>query len=457
MKTELFIKRSRIDVPAADVFAWHERPGALQRLVPPWEKVTVTHNSGSIRDGARVVLKNRLGPLAFEWVAEHCDYIAGRQFADVQLSGPFAYWKHTHRVEPDGEMACVLEDHVEYRLPLGMLGKSLGGEFVHEKVEKMFNYRHAVTAADIAAHRQLSQKPLHIAVTGAGGFVASVLLPFLTTGGHRVTRLVRDKSRSGPDTAWWDPASGELEAAKLDGVDAVIHLAGESIVGRWNKARKNKIRQSRGEHTRLLCQSLAGLAHPPRVFVSASGINYYGSQGERELDEQAAIGRGFLPEVVELWEKACEPASARGIRSVQLRIGMVLSPAGGALALMLPAFLCGIGGTIGNGKQYMSWIGIDDLVNIFLFAIASEALSGPINTVTPSPVTNHEFTKSLGAVLWRPTVLPVPSLAVQLALGELGNEMLLASVRAQPARLLAAGYRFRYPELTGALRHLLGK
>jgi hypothetical protein len=250
---------------------------------------------------------------------------------------------------------------------------------------------------------------------------------------------------------------GEVDAAGLEGLDAVVHLAGENIAsGRWNAARKAAIRDSRVIGTRLLCEALAGLARPPKTIVCASAIGYYGDAGEDALTEESPAGPGFLPEVCREWEAASGPAARKGIRVVVLRIGVVLSPNGGALSRMLPLFRKGLGGVIGSGRQFVSWVALDDLPLIILHALQCGFLRGPVNAVAPRPVTNREFTEALGKALSRPTPLPVPAFALRLAVGgEMADALLLASARVVPCRLEETGYRFRFPELGGALRHLL--
>jgi len=382
----------------------------------------------------------------------------GRQFCDRQAHGPFRYWQHRHRFEPDGPSVCQLEDDVEYALPLGRLGGIVAGARVHQKLERTFAYRHAVTKADIEAHAEREGlRPMHVVVSGSRGLVGSALVPFLTTGGHRVTRLVRGIA-AGPDETAWDPARGLIDASRLDGVDAVVHLAGENIAaGRWTPARKAEIRRSRVFGTRNLCEVLARLPHPPKVLVSASAIGLYGDRGAEILTEESAAGTGFLAEVCREWEAAAEPAARVGIRVVNLRFGMVLSPTGGALKKMLLPFKLGMGGRIGSGEQFTSWIALDDVIGAIHHVLCEESVRGAVNAVAPDPVTNGEFTRTLARVLRRPTLLPVPAFAARLAFGEMADALLLAGARVMPARLQASGYRFRFPDLESALRHLLGR
>lgn len=454
---ELFVRRSHIDAPAAAVFRWHARPGAFERLTPPWESVRVIERQGGIEDGARLVLRLGRGPFGPRWVAEHRDYVEGEQFRDVQIAGPFARWTHTHRVEPDGDAACWLEDRIEYALPFGALGAALAGGFTRRKLARMFRYRHAVTAADVAAHaRAQGVGAMKILVTGANGLVGGSLVPFLTTGGHEVVRLGRGRKRAG--SASWDPEKGVIDRAALESLDAVVHLAGENIsTGRWTPAKKARIHDSRVHGTRLLCEALAGLERPPKVLVAASAIGFYGDRGRDLVDEDSAPGSGFLADVCKEWEAATAPAAAAGIRVVNLRIGVVLSTAGGALASLLTPFKLGAGGPVGDGHQYMSWIAIDDLVDAIHFALTTPALSGPVNAVAPTPVTNGEFARTLATVLSRPAIVPFPAFAVRLLFGEMGEELLLSSTRVEPHRLQAAGFRYRLPTLESALRHLLGR
>lgn len=458
MRTEEFCLRVRLPFSAETVFDWHARLGAFTRLSPPWESVKLVVDGGPLCDGSRAEISVPFGPFRKKWIAEHRNVQPGRQFQDVQISGPFAHWVHTHRMTPDGQDACILEDRIEYALPLGSLSRLLAGAFVRNKLQRLFAYRHATTRNDLQAHFGTKESPsMKVLVSGASGLVGSALVAFLATGGHQVSRLVR-RGPAAEDEIRWDPSGGTLDKQRIHGFDAVVHLAGENIAsGRWNDSRKKRILDSRVESTRLLCETLAELDDRPQVFVCASAIGIYGHRGDEELTEESAPGDGFLPEVCQAWEDACEPVRAKGIRVVNLRTGVVLTPAGGALQKMLLPFKLGLGGIVGNGKQYWSWISLDDLIGVIHHAITHDDLDGPVNGVVPHPATNREFTKTLGKVLRRPTIFPMPAFAARIALGEMADALLLASARVAPTRLQSSGYEFRTPDLEDALRHLLGR
>ncbi len=296
-----------------------------------------------------------------------------------------------------------------------------------------------------------------ILLTGASGLVGSALQPVLESRGHRVVKLIRSNGSPTSGKAIWNPQSGKIDLRQAGPLDAVVHLAGENIAQRWSPAVKQRIRDSRVNGTHQLSEAIAGLDSPPAVLICASATGFYGDRGDEWLDESSAPGKGFLADTCREWEAAANPARARGIRVVQLRFGIVLSPRGGALAKMLPAFRLGIAGPLGNGRSYWSWITLDDLVEVIHHALDTETLAGPVATVSPSPVTNAEFTKTLGRVLHRPTLLPVPVFALQMLFGEMAREAMLASARVKPARLLETGFRFQHGALEPALEHLLGR
>jgi uncharacterized protein len=322
---------------------------------------------------------------------------------------------------------------------------------------------------------QAKPAPRRILITGATGLLGSSLVPYLSADGNVIARLVRAHPRPGasdpgtptsssppgpaapPLTLTWDPAAGLLDPHSLEGFNAVIHLAGENVGAlRWTTQLKDRILQSRIAGTRLLAERLAGLARRPEVLVSASAIGFYGSRGDEVIDETSAPGSGFFASVVQAWEDAAAPARDAGIRVVHLRMGVVLTARGGALARMLPAFRWGLGARFGSGRQCFSWIALDDLLPVFARVLADRSLAGPVNATSPGSVTNAEFTRTLARALRRPALFAVPAWVLRLALGEMAEEMLLSGARVRPSRLLAAGFRFGYPELEPALRHILG-
>ena len=296
---------------------------------------------------------------------------------------------------------------------------------------------------------------MQLLITGSHGLIGSSLIASLSGAGHQILRLVRGSATQADEVAW-DPSRGTIDAAGLEGLDAVVHLAGESIAARrWTKKQKQKILDSRVLGTTLLVNTLAALAAPPKVLVAASAIGFYGDRGDEIVDECSSAGQGFLPQVCQQWEAACQPAHDRGIRTANLRFGVVLAGDGGALKKMLLPFRLGLGGKIGSGRQWMSWIAVDDAVGAIQHVLAVDHLFGPVNAVAPQPVTNAEFTTALGMALSRPTIFPLPAPVARVVLGEMADALLLASTRVKPTQLAASGYAFRLPELSRALDHVL--
>ncbi len=458
MSIQRFTMETRLPVRAEEAFTWHTRAGAFERLLPPWQRVEVVERTGGIRDGDRVTLRVRVGPLWLRWTLEHRDYIEGRQFRDVQVSGPFRRWEHTHEFVPVTSSECLLRDEIECELPLGTLGRFLGRGLKRD-LERLFTYRHRTTRDDLRLHAAYrDHRRLVVAVSGAGGLIGRALGALLTTGGHRVVRLVR-RPAAMPDEAQWDPRRGVLDRDRVDRLDAVVHLAGENIAaGRWTQRRRVVLRQSRVESTRCLLRSLAELPQPPRAFLCASAVGIYGDRDDETLSEDNVLWnvRGFLPAVCRAWETQAAAAGRMGMRWVGLRFGVVLSPAGGMLARLLPVFKMGLAGPVGSGRQYVSWISVDDAIGAIHHALVDKHLTGPVNVVAPHAVTNAELTRTLARVLRRPAVLRVPGWAARFAFGQMADEALLRSTRAVPSVLLRTGYQFRHPQLDDALRHLLG-
>jgi uncharacterized protein len=431
---------SVVDAPLDEVFAWHDRPGALPRLLPPWQPITVAQEARSLHDGRAVL---RL-PGGVRWVAQHSGDDPPHRFVDELVSLPLP-WRHTHSFEALAGPATRVTDDVETPVP---------GSFL----QQTFRYRQHQLSGDLAAHRRAAERGgrlLTVAVTGSSGLVGSALCAYLSTGGHRVVRLVRRPPRDPLERAW-EPERPDPRA--LEGVDAVVHLAGASIAGRFTEEHKRLVRDSRVRPTTELARALASLPDGPRILLCASAIGFYGSdRGDEALTEDSARGGGFLAELVEAWEAAAQPALAAGVRVVHVRTGIVQSARGASLKLLRPLFSAGLGGPLAPGSQWVSWIGLDDLLDVYGRALADHELVGPLNAVAPVPVVNRDYAATLARVLRRPALLTVPALGPRFLLGSEGaREMVLASQRVEPARLQAAGHVFRQPVLEACLRHQLG-
>ena len=447
-----WVYSSVIDAPRDEVFAWHSRPGAFVRLGPPWQPVRVVAKADSLKNGHATLAL----PGGLRWVADHQadSYDPPKRFVDEIGSDGLASlllrlavrWRHTHDFDELGPDRTRVIDRIETSVP----GFALGA---------MFAYGHRQLAADLAAHRTAAKRglaPTTVAITGSSGLVGSALSAFLGTGGHRVIRLVR-RAATHPGERQWNPDDPDL--GLLADVKRVVHLAGASIAGRFTDGHRRAVRDSRIRPTQRLAELIARTAADRHaVLMSASAIGYYGyDRGDEILTEDSDRGDGFLAGVVAEWEQATAPAEQAGVRVVRVRTGIVQSPRGGTLRLLRPLFSCGVGGRIGDGQQWLSWIGIDDLIEVYHRALWDTDLSGPVNAVAPEPVRNADYTRTLGRVLRRPAPFPVPPLGPRLLLGEQGaRELACASQRVIPAPLRQAGHQFRHPDVEQALRHLLG-
>lgn len=450
---ETFLARTPMPVNAEQLFRWHEQPGALERLLPLWEPVELVQRTGKgLEVGARVVLRMKLGGVATEWIAEHTQYEPGQLFQDRQVKGPFAEFVHSHRTLSRGETS-ILEDEVRYRLPLGVLGK-LGGSLVKGRLERLFHYRHSVTRLDLERHARFSATPLTVAISGSSGLIGAALSSYLSTAGHTVKRLVR-RATGAPDEILWTRDGVDLQA--LEGVDAVIHLAGAPVFQRWTGKAKQEIRDSRGQGTVALAQAIASLERKPRVFISSSAVGYYGDRGDEVLEETSACGDDFLASVCREWESATGAAEQAGVRTVRLRLGVVLSGREGALEKMVRATLAGVGGPLGSGRQWISWVSLEDVLGAIEMALHESTMQGPYNVTAPAPMEQREFARVLGQVLHRPSVVPTPAFALSALFGEMGRATVLASQRAVPKRLTEQAFSFVHPSLEGALRFHLGR
>jgi uncharacterized protein len=437
----------RVDAPLEEVFAWHAQPGAIVRLTPPWLAARVVAEAGSLRDGRAVLAL----PAGLRWVARHdpAAFDPPSRFADELASMPLRVvlpWRHVHEFAAITASSTQVTDHLATSVPARFL-------------RPVFAYRHRQLADDLAAHQQarrLHNGPLTVAVTGSSGLVGSALTALLTSGGHRVIRLVRQAPAHAGERRW-DP--GSPDPGLLRGTDALVHLAGSSIAGRFTGQHKHDIKATRITPTRKLAELAAHGTDGPTALITASAIGYYGPQrGNEQLTEDSPRGDGFLADAVADWEAATQPARDAGLRVVQIRTGIVQSPQGGTLRLLWPLAEVGAAGRLGSGCQWVSWVGIDDLAGIYYQALADGTMAGPINAVAPHPVRNAHYTRTLARVVRRPLQLPAPSFGPRLLLGPEGaSELALADQRVSPQRLLDRGYQFRHPELEPALRHVLGR
>ena len=484
--SQVFKQSVVLPISAQECFDWHERPGAFERLCPPWDPVHILHKDPHIRDDARVVLKVKALPgIQVQLEARHKNYQHGVSFEDYQVKGPFAEWVHTHHMQDheqegskdaqqsdEAQMSneaedssiisppnqCTLTDHIQYSLPLGALGQWGGGNMVRQRLNQLFHYRHQVMLHDVQLHALAQGRTLTIAVSGARGLIGNALCALLTTGGHQVIRLVR-RLTGAPDERLWETPD---QVPDLSDVDAVVHLAGENVAQRWSKAAKDRIMQSRVTRTQALAQALATYAQnnpscKTKTFIVASGIGYYGHSSEQVFDESAPLGEGFLASVCQAWENASMSAQQAGIRVVTMRIGIVLSPTGGALAKLLLPFKAGIGGPVADGQQWMSWISLHDVVGALYFALLQDEVVGVVNAVAPHAVRNKEFSQVLAKVIQRPCLFPVPAFVLKMLYGEMAKETVLTSQHVVPKQLQKLGYPFMHENLENSLRFLLGK
>ena len=408
-----------IDLPFSRerVWNWHASPAALDRLIPPFSGVRICRRAPALADGTEVELSVPVGPVRLRWLARHREVIPGQSFIDDEIHGPFPAWSHRHELA-DLDTGCRLIDTVDYTPP------PLAGGMVLQDLQRTFRWRHARTREDLDRLAD-DGTPMRIAISGATGLVGTSLSAFLRSGGHTVVPLVRGRSDT-PGIAW-DPAAGTIDGAALRTCDAVVHLAGENIGQRWTTAVRGRLLSSRVAGTGLIARTLAENPGQVRAFVCASGIGRYGDTGTNEVQVGGPEGRGYLADIVRAWEAAADPARAV-VRTVHLRLGVVLAADGGALAQMLPAFRLGAGGPIGGGHQWLSWIGRDDAVYLFHRALRDGTLEGAVDAVAGA-CPQAEFAHALGHHLGRPSFLPLPAAAVRLLFGEMGRECLLASTR----------------------------
>lgn len=476
---ETFERSTALPFPREDVFDWFVRPGALVRLTPPFGGRVLREPTAGLQPGSEAEVAvgppgslglagaalSAIGPAwarpQLRWRARHVALEPGRAFSDEMVTGPPASWRHVHTfadADADAGVGTVMTDRITYGLPRA-LDNGAGRRAVAAELVRIFDYRARQVAADLDFGSTLPSAPRRIAVTGASGMIGRQVCALLEGAGHDVVRLVRRPPRTSREAAW-DPEAGVLDPAVLEPCDAVVHLAGHTIGGRFTAANKQRILDSRVDGTTLVARTLADLAADgrPRTLVSASAIGYYGARpGTGPLAEDSPAGDDFLASVCLAWERACDPARDAGLRVVNVRTGLVLTPAGGMLTRLLPLYLAGLGGPLGR-NEWQSWIGIDDIASIFATAALDGRFAGPVNGVAPEPVTASEFAQILGRVLRRPSRIPVPAFGPRLLLGAEGaGELAAADQLVAPAALDRAGFRFRHTSLEAQLRHVLGR
>ncbi len=451
-----FIKRTKINVPVEKLFSWHARRGAIERLTPSWVPMQlVCRNMDGIEKGVRVKFKINLLKIPVIWESEHIEYVENHKFKDRQIRGPFAKWEHTHRFLSDGLESSIMEDEIDFELPFGVLSKPFY-KFALKEMQRMFHYRHRVLKYDLE-HGTGKTGSLRILVSGGSGTIGKALIPLLQTSGHEVIKLVRRKKIE-DNELFWDPYNDILDIEKAGKIDAVINLNGVDISkGKWTAKQKKLIMDSRVIPTRVLADKIRDMSDRPEVFISASAIGFYGDSNERFLTETDPMGHQFISKICNEWERAGSEADTAGVRTVFLRTGVVLTPRGGALAKMLLPFKLGLGVILSKGRQYISWISMDDEIAAIRFILENNRIEGPVNLTAPQPLSNREFSKILGSVFSRRVLFKMPALMIKLIWGQMGKETILASTRVKPVKLLNSGFVFQHKTLVPALKDLLGR
>ena len=442
-------------------FEWFEHEGSFRRLMPPSEVAEEVRAAETLEVGSQRIFRFPMGLMKMTWIAEHTAYDPPHHFVDKMVKGPFWRWHHNHDLSEVNGVTTVT-DEVTYQVPFGPLGnlvdRILGGALVRSRITRMFTARELRLQRDLEQHgRYASQQRKKVLVAGSSGCIGTQLVAFLDTGGHNVWRLVRRPAKQGAKELEWYPERGELDSSILEGFDVVIHLGGVGIGDkRWNKRRKHMIRDSRVNSTKLLANAISSLENKPECFMLASAVGWYGDRADEELTEESSHGEGFLPDVCKEWEAAASAVEGAGIRTVFIRTGIVLSATAGALGKMLLPFKLGAGGPIGGGKQWMSWISLDDEIYAINHLMMNADSKGVYNLTSPNPVIQKGFAKTLGKVLRRPAFAPLPKFIVKILFGEMGEKLTLESQRALPNRLTAEGYQFVHEDLELGLRDTLG-
>ena len=429
----------------------------------------IIDNTGGINNDDNSIFRIKLGPITFKWVAKHFGYIHNLQFQDKMIKGPFKKWIHTHSFIPQGENQCIIEDKIDYMPRFGKIGSKIIQKRIQNYLNQLFIYRERILVNDTILEKMTREKGKNILITGSQGLIGSSLIPLLTNiGGHKITRLVRKinnnnmysrstTNKEDKKSIFWYPEYDKLDHNELEGFDIIIHLAGENIFGRWTDIKKQRIFNSRVGSTKLLAKSLTKLSNPPSLLICASAIGYYGDRPNEYITEDSIPGKGFLSEVCQKWEKATQDVTEIGIRVVNTRFGVVLTPKGGILQKLLSPFKLGLGITIGNKDQYISWVSIEDVIKSIFYSITNTSIKGPVNVVSPKPITNLEFSDTLKKIFNPKLSMSINQNIPKLIFGEMSKEVLSTNTYVIPKRLISTGYKFFDSELEDSLRFLLGK
>ena len=458
-----FVKRVELSSNVEDVFEYHEREGALERLIPPWSSLQVIKRDKDLKDASIVILRLNVGPIGIRWIAQHSGYIQNRQFKDKMIKGPFRYWLHTHSFAPNEVNNCIMEDRIDYSLPFGFSDIDLFNNRIRENLSQLFYYRHHILKNDMNLYKLVrNNRGKKILLTGSTGLIGSALVPFLNTvGDHHVTRMVRPSSIYRNNNSYavkWDPDKGKIDINDLEGYDIIIHLSGENIFGRWSDSKKRKLIESRINTTRLLCDSLVKLKNPPSTLICASAIGIYGDRGNDVLTEETPpAGSGFLSVLCQKWEEATASVKSVGMRLINARFGMVLTPKGGILKKLVEPSIFKFGMKMGSNNQYISWISIEDVLGSILYSIGDSSIKGPVNFVSPNPMKMSDFTRILSDVLKNKFIIPIGTRTLKPVFGELADDVISSSSFVLPKKLSIAGYPFMNTDLENTLRFLLGR
>lgn len=457
----IFVKRAKISSTVEDVFEYHTREGALERLIPPWSLLRILKSNNDIKNGSITTLRLTLGPIGIKWIAQHLGYVQNQQFQDRMIKGPFRYWIHTHSFIPDEFNYCIMQDRIDYSLPLGMRNSNFVNNLIRNNLNQLFHYRHRVLKNDINLWKLVrNNRGKKILITGSTGLIGSTLVPYLrTVGEHHVTRMTRplsNQNHNDPNIVEWDPDQDKIDIDKMEGYDIVIHLSGENIFGRWSDSKKRKMMASRINSTKLLCNSLTYLKTPPSTLICASAVGFYGNQGNSVLTEETSPGLGFLSDLCQKWEEASESVKSIGTRVINARFGMVLTPKGGILQKLVGPAVLKIGLQMGDENQYISWVSIEDVIGSILYSIGDSSIKGPVNVVSPNPIKMSEFMDIISSVLNNRFKITLTKKALKLVFGEFADYVVSSSSFVIPKKLSSISYSFINTDLEDTIRFLLG-